>query len=179
MQTTVARAAPAAETDADLVEAARGGDRNAFAGLYRAHAGTLMPVLWRLAGGDRGLAEDWLQDAFVRAWKRLDQLRDPAAFGGWLRRLAVNIALAEKRRGRVPAVDVEVEASGPEPPWPAADLDLERAIARLPERARQVLVLFHLSDLEHAEIGELMGIEPGTSKAQLHRARALLKEMLA
>lgn len=179
MKPAVATAEPAAGTDAEDVEAASRGDRAAFERLYRAHAGRLTVILWRLAGGDRGLAEDWLQDAFVQAWNKLGQLRDPAAFGGWLKRLAVNIALTEKRRGRLTSVESEIEAKAPEPPWPAADLDLERAIARLPARARQVLVLFHLSDLGHAEIGELMGIEPGTSKAQLHRARALLKEMLA
>lgn len=179
MEAVVATADPAASTDAEDVDAARGGDHEAFARLYRSHSGRLMPVLWRLAGGDRGLAEDWLQDAFVQAWNKLGQLHDPVAFGGWIKRLAVNVALGEKRRGRLSTVDTEADASAPEPPWPAADLDLERAIARLPARARQVLVLFHLSDLGHAEIGELMGIDPGTSKAQLHRARTLLKEMLA
>ena len=179
MEATVAQAKPAASPDAERVKAARRGDQQAFADLYQAHAGRLMTVLWRLAGGDRALAEDWLQDAFVQAWNKLDQLRDPAAFGGWLKRLAINLALGEKRRGRLHSVDADVDASAPEPPWPAADLDLERAIARLPERSRQVLVLFHLSDLGHAEIAEIMGIEPGTSKAQLHRARNLLKEMLA
>jgi len=161
------------------VAAARRGDRRAFEALYRRHAPSLMPMLWRMAGGDRGLAEDWLQEAFVLAWRRLGQLREPAAFGGWLKRLAVNVALSDKRRGRLTTVASHADPSAPEPPWPAADLDLERAIAALPERARQVLVLFHLSDLGHAEIGELMGIDPGTSKAQLHRARKLLKEALA
>lgn len=179
MKPAFAVAEPAVSTDAEDVDAAKRGDCAAFERLYRAHAGRLMAVLWRLAGGDKGLAEDWLQDAFVQAWKKLDQLHEPAAFGGWIKRLAINIALGEKRRGRLDSVDVEVDAGAPEPPWPAADLDLERAIARLPERSRQVLVLFHLSDLGHAEIAELMGIEPGTSKAQLHRARNLLKEMLA
>lgn len=164
--------------DAPLVGAAQSGDREAFATLYRRHAGALMPMLWRLAGGDRPLAEDWLQDAFVQAWRKLDQVRDPAAFAGWLRRLAANVALAERRRGRLATVDADIDPGAPEPPWPAADLDLERAIARLPDRARQVLVLFHLSDLGHAEIAELLGVDVGTSKAQLHRARKLIKETL-
>lgn len=167
-----------ADADAD-VEAAQRGDRRAFERLYRRHAALLMPMLWRMAGGDRGLAEDWLQETFVLAWRKLGQLREPGAFGGWLKRLAVNIALTEKRRGRLKTVDSDADPSAPEPPWPAADLDLERAIAALPERARQVMVLFHLSDLGHAEIAELMEIDPGTSKAQLHRARQLLKEALA
>ncbi len=168
-----------ASSDAPLVRAARDGDRRAFETLYRRHAPRLLPVLWRMAGGDRALAEDWLQDAFVQAWRKMGQLRDSGAFGGWLKRLAVNVALSEKRRGRLQTVDSDVDPGAPEPPWPAADLDLERAIAALPERARQIVVLFHLSDLGHAEIGELMGIDPGTSKAQLHRARKLLKEALA
>lgn len=178
MKTTVEQATPASNMDAALVQAALNGDCKAFSDLYKTHAGWLLAVLWRLADGDKGLAEDWLQDAFVQAWNKLHQLREPAAFSGWLKRLALNVALSEKRRGRLVSVDVEADAGAPEPPWPAADLDLERAIARLPERARQVLVLFHLSDLGHAEIADLMGIEPGTSKAQLHRARTLLKEML-
>ncbi len=159
--------------------AARRGDRAAFEGLYRRHAGWLLPVLWRLAGGDRARAEDWLQEAFVLAWQKLDQLRDDDAFPAWLKRLAVNLALAEQRRGRLVLAEGTIDRAAPEPPWPAADLDLERAIVGLPERARQVLVLFHLAGLGHAEIGQAMGIDPGTSKAQLHRARSLLKERLA
>jgi len=172
---------PAPCGDATLVVAARAGDRLAFAELYRRHAGWLLPVLWRLAAGDRGLAEDWLQDAFVQAWRCMDQLRDGDAFGGWLKRMAINVALSDRRRGRLATVDAAslADPAAPEPPWPAADLDLERAIAGLPERARQVLVLFHLSGLPHAEIAALMDIDIGTSKAQLHRARALLKEQLA
>ncbi|PKL96766.1 MAG: RNA polymerase subunit sigma-24 [Gammaproteobacteria bacterium HGW-Gammaproteobacteria-8] len=171
----------AADRDGDgaCVAAARRGDRAAFEGLYRRHAGWLLPVLWRLAGGDRARAEDWLQEAFVLAWQKLDQLRDDDAFPAWLKRLAVNLALAEQRRGRLVLAEGTIDRAAPEPPWPAADLDLERAIVGLPERARQVLVLFHLAGLGHAEIGQAMGIDPGTSKAQLHRARSLLKERLA
>lgn len=161
------------------VGAARLGDPRAFEALYRHHAGWLLPLLWRLAAGDRGRAEDWLQEAFVQAWQKLDQLRDDNAFPAWLKRLAVNLALAEQRRGRLALSDATIDRAAPEPPWPAADLDLERAIVGLPERARQVLVLFHLGGLGHAEIGLAMGIDPGTSKAQLHRARTLLKERLA
>ncbi|MBY6203871.1 sigma-70 family RNA polymerase sigma factor [Halomonas denitrificans] len=161
------------------VPAAAGGDRAAFERLYRRYAPGLVPVLWRLAAGDEARAEDWLQDAFVQAWGRLGEIRRPQAFPGWIRRLAINVALADRRRAGFRVVDARRDAAGPEPPWPGADLDLERAIARLPDRARQVLVLFHLCDLSHAEIAEVMTIETGTSKAQLSRARSLLKEMLA
>ena len=178
MQITAKFIEPGDEDESSLVAAAQAGDQSAFAALYRRHAGALMPMLWRLAGGDRPTAEDWLQDAFVQAWRKLDQLRDHAAFGGWLKRLAANVALADRRRGRLATVDDEVDAGAPEPPWPAADLDLERAIAALPDRARQVLVLFHLSDLGHAEIAAALGVDVGTSKAQLHRARKLIKGAL-
>jgi RNA polymerase sigma-70 factor (ECF subfamily) len=163
---------------ADVRAAARG-DREAFERLYRAHASGLFPALWRLAGGDRGRAEDWLQDAFVQAWGRLDQLKDPAAFPAWIRRLAINVALSDRRRASFRVASEAPDAAAPEPPWPGADLDLERAIATLPDRARQVFVLFHLCDLGHAEIAERMAVEVGTSKAQLHRARTILKEKLA
>ncbi len=161
------------------VRAAARGDTAAFERLYRRYAPGLMPALWRLSGGDDARAQDWMQDAFVRAWKQLDQLREPNAFPGWLKRLAVNVALSDRRRAGFRVVEETRDRPAPEPPWPGADLDLERAIARLPDRARQVLVLFHLCDLSHAEIAVLMTIETGTSKAQLSRARSLLKEMLA
>lgn len=173
---------PASDDEADAdgvwVAAARAGDRTAFEQLYRRHAGWLLPLLWRLAAGDRARAEDWLQDAFVQAWKRLGQLRDGNAFGGWIKRMAVNIALSDRRRPVLHSVADGRDPAAPEPPWPAADLDLERAIAGLPPRAREVLVLFHLGGFSHLEIGALMGIEIGTCKAQLHRARSLLKESL-
>lgn len=167
-------------TDTELVTGARCGDARAFSRLYERHAGRLLPVLWRLTGGDRGQAEDLLQEAFVQAWKRLDQLRDPARFGPWLKQTAINLALSDRRRMRVvgdeSGLDQLVEAA---PPWPSADLDLEQAIAGLPERARQVLVLFCLEGYSHDEIARTLGIEAGTSKGQLHRARGLLREVLS
>jgi RNA polymerase sigma-70 factor (ECF subfamily) len=161
-----------------LVRAAQRGDVRAFEALYHQHAKRLMPMLWRLAGGDNSQAEDWLQEVFVQAWQKIAQVREAAAFSGWLRRIAANIALNERRRGGLSTVDVEAEAVAPAPPWPAADVDLERAIAALPERARQIFVLFHLAEHSHAEIAELLGVDVGTSKAQVHRARQLLQEAL-
>lgn len=167
-------------TDAELVTGARSGDTRAFSRLYERHSGRLLPALWRLTGGDRGQAEDLLQEAFVQAWNRLDQLRDPARFGPWLKQTAINLALSDRRRMRVvgddSGLDQLAEAA---PPWPSADLDLERAIAALPERARQVLVLFCLEGYSHDEIARTLGIEAGTSKGQLNRARGLLREVLS
>lgn len=169
-----------AEPDTNLVLAARDGDRKAFAGLYQRHAGWMRPLLWRLAGGDGGLAEDLLQDSFVQAWQKLEQLREPERFGGWLKQLAVNVALADRRRLKVSGTDEALpQLADIEPPWPATDLDLERAVAKLPTRARDVLVLFCLEGFSHQEIAATMGVDVGTSKAQLHRARQLLKETLS
>lgn len=167
-------------TGAELVGRIQRGDRRAFQAIYDRHAGRLYPMLWRLSAGDQALAEDWLQESFLLAWRRIAQLRHAERLGGWLRRLALNVALTDKRAGRLLFSDEEpTDQRGPMPPWPGADLDLEHAIASLPTRARQILILFCLEGLTHAEIATLMGIDGGTSKAQLHRARQLLKERLA
>jgi RNA polymerase sigma factor (sigma-70 family) len=180
MQTQCSSAQAPIDSDRDLVIAAQSGDRAAYAGLYRRHAGWMRPLLWRLAGGDDGLAEDLLQDSFVQAWQKLEQLREPERFGGWLKQMAINLALADRRRLKVVGTDQALEhLADVEPPWPATDLDLERAIAKLPTRARDVLVLFCLEGFSHQEIALTLGVEVGTSKGQLHRARQLLKESLS
>jgi RNA polymerase sigma-70 factor (ECF subfamily) len=166
------------DEDAARVVAAGKGDQAAFAALYREHGGRVLATAWRLAGGDRSRAEDWVQEAFLQAWQKLSQLRDPAAFGGWLRRLLINIALMDRRRLQPVTGEVLPDIAAAEPPWPCADRDLERAIAGLPERARLVLVLFHIEGMGHEDIAATTGIAVGTSKAQLHRARQLLKEEL-
>ena len=166
--------------DAELVSRSRGGCQQAFADLYQRHAGRLMPMLWRLSGGRVAQAEDWLQDGFLQAWRKLDGLDDPQSFGAWLKRLTVNLALSDRRRPQLLTESAGLDTVAvSDPPWPAADRDLERAVAALPPRAREVLVLFCLEGLSHAEIASAMGIDPGTSKAQLHRARQLLKESLS
>ncbi len=162
-----------------LVRTALGGDKEAFEALYRAFGPRLMASAWRLAGGNRALAEDWVQDAFVQAWNKGASLREPGAFGGWIRRLLINIALMDMRRSRLVDMEPEQESAGVEPPWPCLDRDLEQAIAALPDRARMVLVLFHLEDFSHEEIARRLGVTTGTSKAQLHRARKLIKERLS
>jgi RNA polymerase sigma factor (sigma-70 family) len=180
MQAQPAERQNSTETDTDLVLAARNGERGAFAGLYRRHAGWMQPLLWRLTGGDDSLAEELLQESFVQAWQKLEQLREPERFGGWLKQLAINLALADRRRLKVSGTDDALpHIADIEPPWPATDMDLERAVAKLPTRARDVLVLFCLEGYSHDEIARTLCVEIGTSKAQLHRARQLLKEALS
>jgi RNA polymerase sigma factor (sigma-70 family) len=166
--------------EAVWLKSARDGCQRSYQQLYQTHSRHLMPMLWRMSGGDAGRAQDWLQESFIKAWTRLDQLDDPLRFGPWLKRLAINLVLSDRRRAQlVTETDSLERQAAPAPPWPAADRDLERAIAALPERARQVLVLYCLEGFTHAEIGRIMAIDEGTSKGQLHRARQLLKEALA
>lgn len=167
------------------VEQAKGGDQQAFEALYRLHHGRIMALLWRLTGGDRALAEDLLQESFVRAWNKLDLFEGKSAFGTWLHRLSVNVALSDRRSQKrrmqreVPADEAsERTATGASDVTAGLAADLEQAIACLPERARAVLVLFDIEGYRHEEIAGMTGMAVGSSKAQLHRARKLLRARL-
>jgi RNA polymerase sigma-70 factor (ECF subfamily) len=177
---TPASAAPAADTDD--VRAAAAGDRAAFQRLYRLHAGRVHGAVLRLAGYDHARAEDLTQDAFVRAWQKLGEFRHESAFGTWLYRLAVNVALMDLRARSAHPVSFVDDESLPEQgdtEFCAAERDeLERAIAKLPPRARAVLVLHDIEGWRHEDIGNELDMAVGTSKAQLHRARALLRKLL-
>jgi RNA polymerase sigma-70 factor (ECF subfamily) len=173
------------DEDQSLVRAAGSGDARAFETLYRKHSRRIYAVVWRLAGGNAARAEDLVQEAFLRAWQALPQFRFQSAFATWLHRLAVNTALMELRSRRG-GLDLEIDDSALE--WQAQGdsagqrtrerLDLERAIATLPERARAVLVLYDIEGWKHEEIAAELGMAVGSSKAQLHRARGLLRARL-
>jgi RNA polymerase sigma-70 factor (ECF subfamily) len=167
----------------DPLARARGGDETAFHEVYRAHVGRVYALCLRLAG-DRRDAEELTQDVFVRAWERLATFRGESAFGTWLHRLAVNTFLMARRtrirreRRVMPADDpATLERPAAEPPA-GLRLDLERAIARLPEGAREVFLLYDVEGYGHKEIAAMLGIAAGTSKAQLFRARRLLRGWL-
>ena len=168
----------------DLIRRAQQGDRTAFEALYRAHAGRVYGLCLRLTA-DRALAEERTQDAFVRAWERLATFRGESAFSSWLHRLTVNEVLLGRRaeRRREQRVVTSDDPAALERPRGAdtssgSALDLERAIAALPAGAREVFVLHDVEGYRHEEIAELTGIAIGTSKAQLFRARRLLREAL-
>jgi RNA polymerase sigma-70 factor, ECF subfamily len=189
-----------AANDADAVRAAEAadvvaagtGDRRAFERLYRAHADRVFSLCVRMTG-NRPQAEELTQDVFVRAWERLTSFRGESAFGTWLYRLTVNVVLnARKTAGRHRARFVEGgrdEKNGGESELyetaargggdgPGTALDLEAAIAALPPGARRVFVLHDVQGYRHEEIAEMLGITSGGSKAQLHRARLLLRGAL-
>jgi RNA polymerase sigma factor (sigma-70 family) len=166
-----------------LVQQAQMGDTRAFEQLYRENVGRIYALCLRLCA-DPVRAEELTQDVFVRAWEKLSGFRGESAFSSWLHRLAVNVVLGERRSTvRRGAREVETEdLSVYEAPTRAADpgeqLDLQRAIEQLPESARTVFVMYEVEGYGHAEIAELTGRAEGTSKALLHRARKLLKDML-
>ena len=171
----------------DTVARAQDGDIEAFEQLYRSHVARVYALCLRMHA-NREDAEDSTQEVFVRAWQRLRGFEGRSAFSTWLHRLAVNVVLDRKRalKHRLAEVPASVEETGESPidrerarsPDPALGVDLERAIAMLPDGARLAFVLHDIEGFRHREIAELTGTAEGTSKAQLHRARQLLKKAL-
>ena len=173
------------DDDADLARRAAQADVAAFEQIYRRHHRRLHGVIVRLVGQAGARAEDLTQEAFVRAWQALPTFRFDSALSTWLHRLAVNTALMDLRSRRgAEALETDDEALA----WQATPdsaghrtalgLDLERAVASLPPRARAVLVLYDIEGWKHEEIADELGMAVGSSKAQLHRARQLLRTRL-
>ena len=172
-------------TEKRRVDKARAGDQLAFEKLYRSHCDRIYGLCWRMCGGDRALAEDMVQEAFVRAWNKLHLFKGESKFGTWLHRLAVNVVLSDRRirvkrlkREREFSDDVERVMVGERDVFAGLRKDLEAAIAGLPERARTVLVLYDIEGYQHNEIAEMTGMAVGSSKAQLHRARKMVQEIM-
>ncbi len=172
---------PALQPDRADVTAAAAGDRRAFERLYRTHADRVYSLGVRMLG-DRAAADEALQDVFVRVWEKLPGFRGESAFSTWLHRVAVNVMLSKRKRSGIQQgrlADEEALESAPDRPVAVGDrLDLEQAIAGLPRGARTVFVLHDVEGFTHEEIGEQLGITSGGSKAQLHRARMLLRAAL-
>jgi RNA polymerase sigma-70 factor (ECF subfamily) len=175
--------ADAPHNDAHLVARARRGDRPAFDALYHMHVDRVYGVCLRMCA-DVERAERLTQDAFVNAWRRLSTFRGESAFTSWLHRLAVNAVLEDARRTKrrearvLPMADLGAVDGPARGGHEDVRLGLERAIASLPPGARAVLVLHDIEGYTHDEIAALTGTAVGTTKAQLHRARRLLRERL-
>ena len=180
--------APGLAADVALAAA---GDRSAFERVYRAHCDRVYSVCVRMTA-DAAQAEELTQDTFVRAWAKMGQFRGESSFSTWLHRLAVNVVLnAHKGEGRKrrlismtenedddDAGNVGATLMAPSHFAPGEWMDIEAAIASLPPGARRVFVLHDVEGYRHEEIGTMLGITSGGSKAQLHRARMLLREAL-
>lgn len=176
-----------------LARAAAAGDGDAFERLYREHSARVFALCLRMSGS-RGRATELVQDVFVQVWRRLDSWRGESALGSWIHRVAINVVLsnarAERRRHTKEMSDGDESGAEEEerpalrsvgvarPASVAEGIDLERAIAALPERARIVFVLHDVEGYQHDEIATMTGTAPGTCRAQLHRARRLLMESL-
>lgn len=174
-------ASPENGDDAVLAMRAAKADMVAFEQLYRRHHRRVHGVIMRLVGQASARAEDLTQEAFVRAWQALPGFRHESSVSTWLHRLAVTTALMElrSRRSRPLQDDDEDTFDQLSTPDTAGNAvlgrDLERAVATLPARARAVLVLHDVEGWKHAEIATELGMAVGSSKAQLHRARGLLR----
>lgn len=172
-------------SDGALVAAARGGDMRAFERLYRLHSGKVMGLCLRMTRR-RDVAEDCVQQTFIRAWRKLDAFEGRSAFGTWLHRIAVNEVLTyERNHGtRAESDDGAVTDAHAEAPEISRDydagevMDVERALATLPAGSRHVVVLQTVYGYSHEEVAEMLGIAVGTCKAQLHRGRRLLRERM-
>jgi RNA polymerase sigma-70 factor (ECF subfamily) len=164
-----------------IVTLAMNGDDVAFSELVRRRQKRVRDMLRRLCG-DHALADDLAQKTFVLVWRGIGKLRDPGAFGGWLKRVAVNAWLAEARRVPVPIDDDEdailtAPDLAPSPERSAAGIDLERALARLRPAERLCVVLAHGEGMTHAEIAEATGLPLGTVKSHVLRGGEKLKRL--
>jgi RNA polymerase sigma-70 factor, ECF subfamily len=172
-------------SDRELIEAVLAGDPRAERALYDAHVDRVFRLCYRLANGDEARAQDFTQETFVRAFDRLAGFRGDAALGTWLHSIAVSVSLNGMRRvkrwnERETALDDAPEIGlADRITEPDLKLKLRHAIAELPEHYRVVFVMYDMEGYTHDEIGAVLEMPAGTSKARLSRARARLREALA
>jgi RNA polymerase sigma-70 factor (ECF subfamily) len=173
--------------DLELAGRCQKGDASAFEELYRQHAGRLYSLVFRMTGSAQE-ADDLLQEVFLHAYRKLGSFRGDSSLGTWLYRLGMNQCLdylrgRQARMGRATAsLDEEgmAEPVAPAPVVPTAisRMDLERAIARLPEGCRAAFLLHDVEGFAHHEVASILGVSEGTSKSQVHKARMKLRAML-
>lgn len=177
---------PGGHPDLALAEQCRKNEPGAFEELYRRHSSRLFGLSCRLVG--RTEAEDLLQEIFLAAHRKLESFRGEAALGTWLYRLGMNQILdhVRSRAARTGQLTdglddatLLADAGGHRLADRAIDrIDLERALAELPEGCRAAFVLHDVEGLEHKEVSEVLGIAEGTSKSQVHKARLRLRGLL-
>jgi RNA polymerase sigma-70 factor (ECF subfamily) len=159
-------------------------DVPAFEELYRQHSAKLFNLAWRMCG-TRADAEDLLQEIFLQAYRKLPEFRGDSSVGTWLYRLAMNRCLDHLKSRQTRTSDVTttldeeiMRVRQPSEGTGVNRLDLERAIARLPEGARAAFLLHDVEGFQHQEIAAILGISEGTSKSQVHKARSRLRALL-
>jgi RNA polymerase sigma-70 factor (ECF subfamily) len=168
----------------DSIRRAQAGDVDAFEVLYRQHAGRIFALCLRLEAGNSADATELMQDVFIKAWRRISTFRGDCAFFSWLHRMTVNTMLENARSDRrriarvLPMDDTSLLPGAARSSGVELKMDMENAIASLPKGARLAFVLHDVEGYQHQEIAEQLSVSVGTVKAQLHRARRLLRERL-
>jgi len=190
---TLYSAAVAADSDAALVHAARGGDQHSFAELVRRHEHRVYGVCRRMLADPRE-AEECAQDAFVQAWRHLDRFAERAQLTTWLHRIAVNEALQRLRRRRVVEVDLEehvgvldlmrrVDDWSTRPDIRAEDAafraHLDERLMELPDQLRVAVVLRDVEGLSNQEVADALELSLAAAKARIHRGRMQLRAKLS
>lgn len=170
-----------AKSEINLVGQCRKGETKAHYKLYRLYSKAMYNVAIRMVG-DSHLAEDILQEAFIKAFTGIGKLKVDAAFGGWLKRIVINLCIDHSRKEKLVFTEME-EAGFKEDAAAEIDSEVDPAlvhslIKKLPEGARQILVMRALEGYRHAEIGEELGISESTAKTQFFRAKQLLAKMI-
>jgi RNA polymerase sigma-70 factor, ECF subfamily len=179
-------------SEAEAIRLAQQGDAAAFEHLYHLHKRRVYALCLRMVGNTTE-AEDLTQEAFLQLFRKIATFRGESAFSTWLHRLAVNVVLMRLRKRTLPetsleeATEPDEETGGPRRDFGTADLrlsgsidrmNLERAIAELPQGYRSIFILHDVQGYEHNEIAEMLGCSIGNSKSQLHKARMRLRELL-
>lgn len=183
----------AGPSDEQLAQRALAGEEAAFDELVRRHQSRVYHLAYVMCR-DRDLADDWAQEAFVRAFEQLRHFDSTRPFTPWLLKVATNVCLNQVRRGSLTTVSLEATDNPEDEPRQIADEALtppmrleqreltecvQAALAELPEKYRVVMVLRHLEDLEYDEIAAATGLPLGTVKTFLHRGRERLRHLLA
>lgn len=182
---TLPPGSPEPVSESHLIELVLAGDPAAERRLYDVHVDRVYRLAFRLAGGDADLAQDFTQETFLRAFDRLGAFKGRSALSTWLHAITVSVSLnglRKVKRHRQRETDLE-EAATVYRTTREAEPDLKTklrcAIAALPERYKAVFVMYDVEGYTHEEIGHVLGLPVGTSKARLSRAREKLREALA
>ena len=172
----------------EWIDQAKNGSQTAFHQLYEMHHRQIYALCWRMLA-DKDSAEDVCQEVFVVLWQKITNFRGESKFSTWLHSVASNVVLGHLRKQknwlqRVFSIEDQTEHSIPEEATVAlndsSELEvLDKHIAKLPERARLVFVLFAVEGYRHEEIAKMLNMAVGSSKSQYHRAKALLKKSLS
>ena len=165
-----------------LVAAAKRGESNAREALYYQYCKAMFNLSIRMCGNEAD-AHDIMQEGFITAFEKIEQLKDENAFGGWLKRIMISQCIAwSKQRNKYTALVSEDDGRAEEKDeswWDTISMaQLHEAIKKLPDGCRQVFVLYAVEDYSHQQVADELGVTTGTSKSQYSRAKGLLQQIL-